>query len=324
MSPALVVILAYVLDQLFGDPHFRFHPVRLIGDVAELWRRFFYPWGRVGGFFTLLLTLVVVVGTVDLCVHLLPWSEPIWLYFFLAEKALRTEALKVYQTLSQGDLLQARKKLSFIVGRETKDLSEGECIRAAVETVAENFSDGFVGPLFYYLLGGIPLATAYKVVETLDSMYGYRTEKWRYFGFFPARADDLLNFFPSRLAGLFLVLASALLRKAPFRALKVMFRDASKHDSPNAGWPEAAVAGALGISLGGPLIYHGKRFEKAYLGDPLRPRHVEDIKEAVELLRLAAFLGVLFTTLGEVVLWKSGYLHLIDVLKNRPKSTWII
>ncbi len=321
MSPALVVVLAYILDQIFGDPHFRLHPVRLLGDVAEFWRRFFYAWGKLGGLLTLSFTLVVVVGSVSLITHVLPWTEPLWLYFFIAEKALRTEAVKVYQSLAQGELSLARKQLSFIVGRETKELSESECIRAAVETVAENFSDGFVGPLFYYLVGGIPLATAYKVVETLDSMYGYRTEKWRSFGFFPARADDFLNFLPARLAGLLLVAAAALHQKAPLRAFKVMLRDARKHDSPNAGWPEAAVAGALGISLGGPLVYHGKAFDKPRLGDPLRPRRVEDIKEAVALLRLAAFLGVLFTTLGEVVLWKLGCPHLIDVLKKRPKDT---
>ena len=292
MLPApLVLLLAYLLDQFFGDPQFRLHPVRLIGDVAEVFRRLLFRWQKFGGFLTLLFTLAVVVSAVSgLCARL-PWLEPVFLYFFLAEKALREEALRVYRALKCGDLSSARHFLSFIVGRETKNLSPSECVRAAVETVAENFTDGFVGPVFYYLLGGLPLVAAYKVVETLDSMYGYRVPKWRNFGYFPARTDDFLNFLPARLAGLFLVLAAAISGLSPGRALRIMFRDARKHDSPNAGWTEAAVAGALGISLGGPLSYQGMTFHKARLGDPLRDRKVEDIKKAVSLLRRAGGLG---------------------------------
>ena len=316
--------LACLLDALFGDPQFRFHPVRLIGDVAETAKKFFFPWGRLGGLLTLFFTALVVVVAVGLSVQKFPLLEPFFLYFFIAEKALRQEGLRVYQALKEGDLGRARWLLSFIVGRETEDLSPSECIRAAVETISENFSDGFVGPLFYYFLGGIKACALYKVVETLDSMYGYRVEPYRSFGYFPAKTDDFFNFFPARLAGLFLVLAASLSGYQGRSAFETMRRDAPRHDSPNAGWPEAAMAGALGIELGGPLRYHGKRFEKARLGEPLRERQTEDIKRAVSLLRRAAFLWILSIFILEVVLWRSGYPHLISAIINGLKNAWTI
>ena len=166
------------------------------------------------------------------------------------------------------------------------------------------------------------MAAAYKVVETLDSMYGYRTARWSAFGFFPAKADDVLNFLPARLAGFFLVLAAAVSGLAPGRALRTMFHDARKHDSPNAGWPEAAVAGALDIGLGGPVIYHGVTFEKGRLGDPLREREALDIKRAVSLLRRASLLFILTIFLLEVFLWKSGYPHLIGAIGSWLGHVW--
>ena len=318
------LVLACLLDALFGDPQFRLHPVRLIGDVAETAKRFFFPLGRLGGLLTLFFTALVVVVAVGLSVQKVSLLEPFFLYFFIAEKALREEGLKVYQALKDGDLKRARWLLSFIVGRETRDLSPSECIRAAVETISENFSDGFVGPLFYYLLGGIKVSALYKVVETLDSMYGYKAEPYRSFGYFPAKTDDLFNFFPARLAGLFLVLAAFLFGYQGRSAFRIMRRDAPRHDSPNAGWPEAAMAGALGIELGGPLSYHGKRFEKARLGEPLRERQTEDIKRAASLLRGAAFLWILFIFVLEVVLWRFGYPHLISAIISGLKSAWTI
>ncbi len=309
MISGAAILGAYFLDQLFGDPHFRLHPVCLIGAVAEFWRKRLYALGKLGGLLTLLGTVFVFELLVLGASRLGPFMEVVILYFYLAEKALREEALKVYQALVRKDLFQARRVLSFIVGRETKGLSSAQCVRATIETVAENFTDAVVGPLFYYVVGGLPLATFYKVVETLDSMYGYKTKKWREFGFFIARADDLLNFLPARGAMFFLVLAALFLGMPFRRAFYTAVREARKHDSPNAGWPEAAVAGALGIQLGGQVIYQGEVFQKGTLGQALRSLEPLDIKRAVALLRVATCGVVLFFCLVEVFLWKLGYLH---------------
>ncbi len=310
----LALSIAYVLDNIFGDPHFRFHPVRLIGDVAEFFRKIFFRIGYLGGLFTVVFTEIVVVYVVAFAVKKMGIFEPIFLYFFIAEKALRDEAMKVYKALKVGDIELARRILTFIVGRDTKNLSHSECIRAAVETVAENFSDGFVGPIFYYLLGGIKALAFYKVAETLDSMYGYKFGPYRRFGFFPAKFDDLLNFIPSKIAGGFIVLSAWLTGYKAKEAFKVMFRDAKKHDSPNAGWPEAAMAGALGIQLGGRIVYQGQSFEKPLLGDHLREREIRDIKRAVTILRWAAFTYFLTIFLMEVCLWRFNYPHLIKAI----------
>ncbi len=309
-----VILIGYVLDNILGDPQFRLHPVRLIGDVAEAGRKIFFRMGSLGGFFTVVFTGFVMVSVVGFAVSKIAILEPIFFYFFIAEKALIDEAMRVYVALKSGDIGLARRVLSFIVGRETNVLSHSECVRAAVETVAENFSDGFVGPIFYYLLGGIKALVFYKVVETLDSMYGYRFEPYKRFGFFPAKFDDVLNLLPSRIAGGFIVLSAWLIGYKAKGALRVMFRDAKRHDSPNAGWPEAAMAGALGIRLGGKIIYRGQSFEKPYLGDHLRERETEDIKRAVTILRWAAFMYFLTIFSMEVCLWRFNYPHLIKAI----------
>ncbi len=317
--PYLTVALAYLLDRLLGDPHFSLHPVRLIGKTAEKLRPLFYPWGRVGGGLTLTLTAALWVG-LSFAGQKFWLFEAGLLYFWLAERALRDEVLKVARLLEAGLLPQARKALSFLVGRETRDLNPSDCIRAAVETAAENFTDGLVGPLFWYLIGGLPAATAYKVVETLDSMYGYKTPRWRAFGFFPARLDDILNYLPARLAGFFLALAAGLSGYPFRRALGTMWREASRHDSPNAGFTEAAMAGALGIELGGEVVYEGKVFEKGRFGKPLRPRQVEDIYRATKLLERASLLFVFFILSWEVILWNFGYHHLTGLIMSVLKG----
>ena len=316
LPPFVHLSLAYALDQLLGDPHFRFHPVRLIGDVAEFWRRLFYPLGKMGGLLTLLLTTACYTPLAYFLGRLVPLGEAVLIYFFIAERALRQEALKVAKALSQNQLNLARTHLSWIVGRETQGLSVSECVRAAVETLAENFTDAFVGPLFWYLWGGLPGLTIYKCVETLDSMYGYKTPQWQAFGLAPAKADDFLNFFPARLAGCFIALAAGLCRCSSRRAFKTMWQDAPKHDSPNSGWTEAAMAGALGIELGGEVTYQGKKFPKGRLGQPLRPRGVQDIFLAARIVKRAAFLFFLIILTAEVCLWIFGYQNLIQAIWN--------
>ena len=317
--PYLTVLFAFLLDQLLGDPVFRLHPVRLIGKTAELLRPALYPLGRLGGLLVL-LTTASLWGLLSLLAQGVWALEVIFLYFWLAEASLRREVEKVAYLLKEGALPQARKALSFLVGRETKRLSPSECIRALIETAAENFTDALVGPLFWYLVAGLPGATVYKVVETLDSMYGYKTRRWQAFGFFPARADDLLNFVPARLAGLLLALTAWFSGYPLRRTLETMWRDARNHDSPNAGFTEAAMAGALGIELGGRVVYEGIVFEKGRFGKPLKEREVEDIFRATKLLRRAALLWLLFILALEVLLWRSGYPHLSALIMNGLKS----
>ena len=320
--PFVSLSLAYLLDQTLGDPHFRLHPVRLLGDIGEIGRRIWYAWGRLGGLLTLLFSAACFMPVAYLLGGL-PLGEAVLIYFFIAERALCQEAMLVGEALAQGRLDLARLRLSRLVGRETKDLDLSQCVRAAVETVAENFTDAFVGPLFWYLFGGVLGMTFYKCVETLDSMYGYKTPKWRQFGFFPAKVDDLLNFLPARLAALFLAFAAGLSGLSFKRAFQTMRQDARKHDSPNSGWTEAAMAGALGIELGGEVVYHGKRFEKGRLGRPLRERRVEDIFVAVKIIKRAGFLFFLMILILEVGLWSLGFHNLIQMIWNVLKGVWI-
>ncbi|NPA49939.1 MAG: cobalamin biosynthesis protein CobD, partial [Thermodesulfobacteria bacterium] len=256
INPAVTVLLAFLADQLLGDPRVSWHPVRLIGVLAEKIRPFCYSLGKWGGALIVLLTSGAVLTLVSFLSAIFPPLEALLLYFWIAEKSLREEVERVGHLLRRGLLEEARHKLSYLVGRETKDLSLSDVVRAAVETTAENFTDSLVGPLFWYLFGGILGVSFYKVVETLDSMYGYKTPPWKDFGFFPAKLDDVLNFFPARIAGFFLALAALVWGPRFFwRALRVMLKDARRHDSPNSGFTEAAMAGALGIELGGPVVY---------------------------------------------------------------------
>ena len=186
----------------------------------------------------------------------------------------------------------AREKLSHIVGRETAHLSQDKVLRASLESLSESTCDGIVAPLFYLFLGGVPLAMAYKAVSTLDSMIGYRTERYFYFGKFAARLDDVMNFIPARLTALFIVIATLVLRLTPARALRVTWRDHANHLSPNAGYPEAALAGAFGIRLGGPSIYFGKEVHKPYLGDDSTPVKIEMLKEGRILCLVTAILSL--------------------------------
>ncbi|WP_456371096.1 adenosylcobinamide-phosphate synthase CbiB [Thermodesulfatator atlanticus] len=310
----IIVLFAFLLDSFLADPQVRWHPVRLIGDIAEFFRKRFYSLGILGGAFTLFFTAAFFVGPVYAFTLIFPPLEIIFLYFFIAPTSLRREVLKVAHALSQNDLVLGRKRLSFLVGRETKNLSLSQCVRASVETLAENFTDAVVGPLFWYFILGIPGVAFYKVCETLDSMYGYKTEKWQRFGFFPAKSDDVLNFIPARIAALFIILASAFAGGSPARAMKTMLRDAGKHDSPNSGYTEAAMAGALGIELGGPLVYQGRYFAKSTFGKPLRERRVSDIFLAAKIVNMATILWITTLIIAEAFIWKSGYQSLIGLI----------
>ena len=301
--------LAYLLDLSVGDPPWFTHPVVLIGRlITWLEGRLYGRWpsigGRAAGAALVAIVVVTAYGVTCLVVQAASWIQP-WLGYALsvgllstalAGRSLGEAALAVYRPLtasSEGPgLAEARRNLSCIVGRDTAALSPQEVARAAVETVAENTSDGFVAPLLYGLLGGAPLAMAYKAVNTLDSMLGYRNDRYRDFGWASARLDDLANLFPARLTGLLMAVAAWLLPGHSGRqAWRVLRRDARRHPSPNSGFPEAAMAGALGVRLGGLNHYDGVASQRPVIGAGSRATEPADILRAVRLLQATCALA---------------------------------
>jgi adenosylcobinamide-phosphate synthase len=296
MHEAITIILAaVVLDWLFGDPRWLPHPVVWIGRLISLLERF---WRKVvadertGGVLLLFSTVVIVVTCATgllIVMQLLHLNAgmlaAVWLsWTCLAARSLHRESRKVADALAAGDLDGARKWLSYIVGRDTAELTEPEIWRATVETVAENTSDGVIAPLFFLIIGGPVAAIAYKAVNTLDSMVGYKNERYLYFGWASARFDDIVNFIPARLTGWLIVLAAPLLGLSGRGAMSIMRRDGRNHSSPNAGIPEAAVAGALGVQLGGTNVYFGQVVEKPTIGDPGQPLCRESYRGVVRLM----------------------------------------
>lgn len=301
------LMIAYVLDLVAGDPPWWPHPIRWTGRLIISLEWLFYDeegspsLQRVAGIgFWLAVMAGVLIGAI-LMMGLSAWVHPvagqlvmIWLAAScLATRSLHQEASKVMQALAKGDINGARSALSRIVSRDTGKLGEKDIIRAVIETMSENVSDGIVAPLFYLALGGPLWALAYKAVNTMDSMVGYLNDRYRYFGWFPARVDDFANWVPSRLSGFLLAGAARLLGFDWKRAWQVMARDAGKMKSPNAGFPECAAAGALNVQLGGSNTYFGQSVEKPTLGDSLRPLTLERYEAMVRLLYGASFLGFL-------------------------------
>lgn len=264
------LLAGVALDLAWGDPQWLPHPVRAIGKSAEwaepFWRRSGLPLRIAGGMF-----FITVVAATTSVVRAAPrFLHSYWIYSFLACRDLDTQAARVISALEDSDLSEARRRLSFIVGRDTALLNEREIVRAVVETVAENLSDGVIAPLFYLVLGGPAAMAAYKAVNTLDSMVGHRNERYREFGFVSAKMDDLANFLPARIAAFLICCAAALVPGAStVRAFETTLRDARNQPSPNAGFPEGAVAGALGVQLGGLNFYRGIPSRKATLGESI-------------------------------------------------------
>lgn len=263
------LIVGVAMDLSFGDPQWLPHPVRGIGVWAEVaerfWRKTRIPLRIAGGLFW--ATVVgATVATVQVCPRLL---NSYWIYSFLACRDLDVHALRVISALEEGDLVEARRRLSFIVGRDTAELTEREVVRAIIETVAENLSDGVVAPLLYLAVAGTTGMTAYKAINTLDSMVGHRNERYREFGFVSAKIDDVANFLPARLTALLIWCAALFQGFSAARSYRATLRDARHQPSPNAGFPEAAMAGALGVQLGGLNYYGGVPSPKATLGHPI-------------------------------------------------------
>lgn len=303
------VVVGFLLDALLGDPHWMPHPVRwmgqAIGTLEKSIRRIFPDTPQSNLWGGALLAVLLMVQSFCFSWLLLwlvrkvsPWGafflESWMCYQILAARALRDESMKVYHHLKAGDLPAARKAVGMIVGRDTECLSQEQVAKAAVETVAENTSDGVIAPLFYLLLGGAPLGFLYKAVNTLDSMVGYKNERYLYFGRVSARLDDLFNWIPSRLSALLLILAAFLGGQDGKGAWRIWRRDRRRHPSPNSAQTESACAGALGVSLLGGAYYGGVWVEKASIGEALRPVGPEEIKKANQLMYLAACLALLF------------------------------
>ncbi len=301
------VLGGFVLDLLFGDPAWLPHPVVYMGRaISALERRLRTrlprtPQGELlGGAIlafclpvgTFLLTSLVCLGAAALS----PWLglavQMFWCGQALAAKGLAQESTRVYRELLKPDLPAARRAVSRIVGRDTQNLTLEGVTKAAVETVAENASDGVIAPLLYMLLGGAPLALTYKAINTMDSMLGYKNEKYLYFGRAAAKLDDAANYLPSRIAGLLWAAAAALTGNSASGAWKIWRRDRRNHASPNSAQTESACAGALGVQLAGPACYFGEYYDKPTIGDPLRPIEPEDIRRANRMMYAESLLAL--------------------------------
>lgn len=298
------ITAAYTMDAMLGDPRTWPHPVRLLGRSIKASERLIRQVahserGLQAGGVLLAVTLPLLVwaatwGLITGATHVSPWLGTLTAlylaYTTLAARDLQDHALAVSSALERQDLPAARDALSLIVGRETEKLEEPEVIRATVETVAENASDGVIAPLLFLAVGGAPLAMAYKAVNTLDSMIGYRDSRYQTLGWGSARLDDVLNFIPARLSGLLLVVAAFIWRCRGKAAWRIMCRDGHQHPSPNSGVPEAAMAGALGVQLGGMNYYHGVLHERPLIGDAISTRERRHIRVSVKLAWTASFL----------------------------------
>ncbi len=306
---SLYALLAGALiDLLIGDPHFIPHPVVLMGKLIslleKLLRRVFPKTKRgeniTGGVLWAVvaaLAFIVPAALLMLCYRVTPWLgfgiESIMCWQCLAARSLCFESMKVKYALDSGDISASRRAVSMIVGRDTEGLDEKGIARAAVETVAENTSDGVIAPLIYLAIGGGPLGMLYKAVNTMDSMLGYVEPPYKYFGLIPARLDDVFNYIPSRLSALIMLLGGGMLGFSLKNGLRIFKRDRCKHASPNSAQTESAMAGLLGVRLAGDAYYHGVLHKKEFIGDPLREIENEDISRSNRIMFMTAALSLL-------------------------------
>lgn len=308
LTPELLAA-ALLLDLCLGDPRWLPHPVKGIGRLISIQERFYRRIGLDGFGGGLLLCLLTVAGTAIAgwsALHLLHRISPLlgsitavlMAWTCLAARSLHHESSLVAEAVGRGDLVTARTLLSRIVGRDTAELDQEAVLRATVETVAENSSDGIIAPLFWLILAGPVAGLAYKAVSTLDSMVGYRNEQYTRLGWASARLDDLANLLPARLTALLMVASAPLAGLSGSGAWRIWRRDRRNHPSPNSGHPEAATAGALGIQLGGGAYYGGVFKEKAQIGDPLTPVNLSAYRGAIRLMyaatALMAMIGIAF------------------------------
>lgn len=315
----LSIYIGYIIDLIIGDPYSFPHPVIYIGklikivennirkifkDEKHLKLAGFILWFITVGLTYLITYLIIRISKFSMITFFIVNSFII--YTTLATKCLKDEAVKIYNILKSGDIKESRKQLSYIVGRDTSNLNEAEIIRATVETVAENTVDGIISPMFYAFIGGAPLAMAYKAVNTLDSMVGYKNEKYINLGFASAKIDDIANYIPARICVIFMTLASFVLRFDYKRCFKIAIRDRKNHKSPNCAYSEGAVAGALGIQLGGTNIYFGKPVYKPTIGDKDREIEIEDIKKTNKIMYISSILSLIIFTIIFLLIKKTN------------------
>ncbi|MGD9948867.1 MAG: adenosylcobinamide-phosphate synthase CbiB [Desulfobulbus sp.] len=305
LLPWLTLPAAFALDSLLGDPRWLPHPIRWMGRAIELAEPLFRKWFphelMAGGLFTLTLILgcwglsfLVVSLAYQMHVLLGFLVETVLLFYCFSARSLSQAAMEIDSSLREGQVDTARAQVAMIVGRDVERYQADDIARATVETVAENAVDGVLSPLFFAALGGAPLALAYKMINTMDSMVGYKNPRYLLFGRIAARIDDLANFLPARLSVVLIAVTSGLVQGCSSSlALTTGWREGKNHSSPNAGYPEAAFAGALGVQLNGPNYYHGKLVEKPYIGLGLESVTLGHIPRACRLMRFTSLLGCL-------------------------------
>ena len=312
MSSMIIAVVAFLLDALIGDPRSKFHPVVLIGNLISALEKILRrdqdtPLKKlVKGMFLVWIVFAVSL-TVGVALEIFSRTIPnlaaqiffqaLVLSFMISPRSLGDAGFEIYALLERDRLSLARERVGWIVGRDTQNLNEAEVARATVETVAENTVDGVISPLFYFAIGGLPLAIAYRAINTMDSMLGYKNEKYFFFGCIAARVDDFANFIPARLTGILFVCAAMILQLDFKNAWRMMRRDANKHPSPNGGWAEATVAGALNIRLGGTNYYFGEPHFRAYMGEPNEILEAAHILGAIRMMYTATILFLVFICL---------------------------
>ncbi len=314
-----LILISYIADFVFGDPHWFPHPVRLMGRLISFLEKTlngnehktiqrFY--GAITVLAVIAISGICAYVIIELATKLHPVTGKIaWVflaYTTLSIKDLVVHARAVRQMLAIKDIEEARERLSLIVGRDTQGLLEEGVIRTTLETIAESTTDGIIAPLFYLFLGGPVLAVMFKAVSTLDSMIGHKDERYLQFGWCAAKIDDIANFIPARIAGLLIPIAALFSGKDSVQSLRIMFRDGKKQDSPNSAISEAAMSGALGVRLGGTCSYSGRIVEHPYLGEQRRPISISLIKEAITISEVSS---LLMLTVG--ILFKQAVIHLV-------------
>lgn len=309
LRTAIALVIGFILDMFFGDPSNIPHPIVLIGKLISFVKDTVKnmmpatPAGErtAGGIMWVIVCLVSyliplwilkALGSVSWLLALAAESVMCWL--ILAAKSLKSESMKVHDAMEAGDIEGARHAVSMIVGRDTEHLDGPGIIRAAVETVAENTSDGIIAPMFYIALGGAPLGFLYKAVNTMDSMVGYTDMPYTHIGYFPAKLDDIFNFIPARLSALLMLAAGKILRLDVKNGWKIFVRDRYNHASPNSAQTESVCAGLMGLRLAGDAWYHGVLHEKLYIGDEIRPIENEDIPRVCRLMYVTSALMLAF------------------------------
>ena len=308
--------IGFILDLLIWDPNNPFHPVRGIGLLASkletIFRKLLKNSLKIAGLIvwiiTIILTFAITYGIIFVCMKINKYLgvivQGIIIYFCISAKGLVVEGYKVIKYLNEGNIEKSRKQLSYIVGRDTEILDSKGITRAVIETIAENMSDGVIAPILFAGIFGAAGSMAYKAVNTMDSMFGYKNDKYIEFGYFPAKLDDLFNYIPARVTGILIIISSFFLKRDYKNSLKIYKRDRYNHTSPNSAHPEAAMAGALDIQLGGANYYFGKIVEKPVIGDKIKEIEINDVKRTAEILYLSAVMGFILMVIIKFIIYR--------------------